>query len=84
MNNQDIIDESKTPWEEKEQINFEDANDFHKALDKLEIGQVLEVLSTDPGSKRDIPAWANVTGQELISLDEKIPEEYRFIVKRLK
>ena len=55
-----------------------------KALDKLEIGQVLEVLSTDPGSKRDIPAWANVTGQELISLDEKNPEEYRFIVRRLK
>ena len=55
-----------------------------KALEKLKIGQVLEVLTTDPGSKRDIPAWAEATGQELISLDEKIPEEYRFIVKRLK
>ena len=55
-----------------------------KLMEKMEIGKVLEILTTDPGSKRDIPAWAEVTGQELISLDEKIPEEYRFIVKRLK
>ncbi len=55
-----------------------------KALTKLDIGQVLEILATDPGSKRDIPAWAQVTGQELISLEENSPEEFRFIVKRLK
>ncbi|MCG3221781.1 MAG: sulfurtransferase TusA family protein [Candidatus Heimdallarchaeota archaeon] len=55
-----------------------------KALDKLDIGQVLEILTTDPGSKRDIPAWAQVTGQELISLEENNPEEFRILVKRLK
>jgi len=55
-----------------------------KALDKLDIGQVLEILTTDPGSKKDIPAWAHVTGQELISLEENNPEEFRFLVKRLK
>ena len=55
-----------------------------KELMKLEIGQVLEILTTDPGSKKDIPAWAHVTGQELISLEEKGSEEFRFIVKRLK
>ena len=55
-----------------------------KEIVKLDVGQILEILTTDPGSKRDIPAWANMTGQELISLEEKSPEEFRFIIKRLK
>ncbi len=55
-----------------------------KALDKLDIGQVLETLATDPGSKRDIPAWIQVTGQQLISVEETSPEEFRFIIKKLK
>ena len=55
-----------------------------KTLTKLDIGQVLEVLATDPGSKRDIPAWAQVTGQEIISIEDVRSEEFRFIIKRLK
>ncbi len=55
-----------------------------KALEKLKIGQVLEILTTDLGSKTDIPAWAHVTGQELISAEDSGSEEYRFIVRRLK
>ncbi len=54
-----------------------------KTLGKMEIGQVLEILTTDPGSKRDIPAWVKVTGQELISAEDNNPKEFRFIVKRL-
>lgn len=55
-----------------------------KALKALKIGQVLEILATDPGSKADIPAWAHVTGQEVISAEESGPNDYRFLVKRLK
>ncbi len=55
-----------------------------KALGKLDIGQVLEILATDPGSKRDIPAWVHVTSQELISIEENDSKEFRFLVKRLK
>ena len=55
-----------------------------KTIGKLEIGEVLEVLTTDPGSKRDIPAWAQVTGQELISAEDVSSNEFRFVVKRLK
>ena len=55
-----------------------------KELEKLEISQVLEIITTDPGSKRDIPAWAQVTGQELISIEENSSEEFRFIVKKHK
>ncbi|MHA2289972.1 MAG: sulfurtransferase TusA family protein [Promethearchaeota archaeon] len=55
-----------------------------KKLKTLKMGQVLEILTTDPGSKRDIPAWAHVTGQELIASEERSPKEFRFIVKRMK
>ena len=55
-----------------------------KELMKLEVEQVLEILTTDPGSKRDIPAWASVSGQEIISVEDKDNEEFRIIVKKLK
>lgn len=55
-----------------------------KALKELEIGQVLEILATDPGSMADIPAWTRTTGQELISSEERGPKDFRFFVKRLK
>ena len=55
-----------------------------KALKALKINQVLEILTTDPASKNDIPAWVNVSGQELISMEEKDSRNYRFLVRRLK
>jgi tRNA 2-thiouridine synthesizing protein A len=55
-----------------------------KKLQTLKIDQVLEILTTDPGSLRDIPAWARATGQEVLVSEEHNPEEFRFLVKRLK
>ena len=55
-----------------------------KILKKLKMGQVLEILTTDPGSKNDIPAWAIATGQELLAFEERNPEEFRFLVKKMK
>jgi tRNA 2-thiouridine synthesizing protein A len=37
-----------------------------KALSEMESGQVLRVVSTDPGSKRDFAAFAKQTGNELL------------------
>lgn len=37
-----------------------------KALAELQSGQVLKVLSTDPGSVRDFQAFARQTGNELV------------------
>lgn len=34
-------------------------------------GQVLEVIADDPGIKRDMPAWARVTGNELLGMEEE-------------
>ena len=55
-----------------------------QAIKKIKIGQVLEILTTDPGSMRDIPIWATATKQELISSEETGPENFRFRVKRMK
>jgi len=41
-----------------------------KALDSIEPGQVLEVLTTDPGSKSDIPALLDRLGHELLETKE--------------
>jgi tRNA 2-thiouridine synthesizing protein A len=55
-----------------------------QVIKKIRINQVLEILTSDPGSKKDIPIWAKATRQELISFEELGPENYRFLVKRLK
>lgn len=54
-----------------------------KALKKLKPNQVLEILTTDPGSKADIPTWANVTGQELLVSEELDAKNFRFLVRKL-
>jgi len=41
-----------------------------KALKSLESGQVLEVLSTDPGSVADFSAFCRTTGNELLEQNE--------------
>ena len=55
-----------------------------KVLRKLEIGQILEILTTDPGSKADIPAWVRSTGQKILSFEERDSKDFRFIVQRMK
>jgi len=54
-----------------------------QTIKKIKMGQVLEILTTDPGSKKDIPIWAKVTKQELISFEERSPVNFRFLVKRM-
>jgi tRNA 2-thiouridine synthesizing protein A len=53
-----------------------------KTLKSLKVGQVLEILTTDPGSQRDIPSWARVTGQELLVSEERGPKDFRFLVRK--
>jgi tRNA 2-thiouridine synthesizing protein A len=37
-----------------------------QAIDKMAVGQVLEMISTDPGSVADMQAWSRRTGHELL------------------
>jgi tRNA 2-thiouridine synthesizing protein A len=41
-----------------------------KALADMQSGQLLKVVSTDPGSKRDFQAFAKQTGNELVEQTE--------------
>ena len=41
-----------------------------KATKTMTEGQVVKIVATDPGSKRDIPAWANKTGAEVLETNE--------------
>ncbi|MFD1395822.1 sulfurtransferase TusA family protein [Kroppenstedtia eburnea] len=41
-----------------------------KGMDRLNSGDVLELISTDPGSKNDFKAWVRTAGHELIDVHE--------------
>ena len=52
-----------------------------KSLGELESGQILKVSSTDPGSVKDMQAFAKQTGNELLSSAEN-NKEFEFYIKR--
>ena len=52
-----------------------------KALAEMASGEVLKVLSTDPGSTRDFPAFAKQTGHELVG-QESAGAEFVHVLKR--
>ena len=43
----------------------------NKAMKALAIGEVLKILATDKGAIKDFPAWADDTGNELLSSGEE-------------
>jgi len=42
-----------------------------KAISKMDSGKILEVISTDAGSVKDIEAFCNQTGNKLIEISEE-------------
>jgi tRNA 2-thiouridine synthesizing protein A len=52
-----------------------------KALKELEINDVLEMISTDPGAIPDMEAWARQTGHELLESHDE-GSTYRFLIKK--
>ena len=42
-----------------------------KEIDKIDSGQVLEVLGTDPGSRNDLPGWCERAGHEYLGEKEE-------------
>jgi tRNA 2-thiouridine synthesizing protein A len=53
-----------------------------KAIDKLEAGQILKMIATDPGSKPDMDAWTNRTGHELLEYQQDGDKHIFFVKKR--
>lgn len=53
-----------------------------KALGEMQSGQVLRIVSTDPGSVKDFPAFCKQTGNELVSQSEANKEFVFFLKKK--
>ena len=53
------------------------------AIREGRVGDVIEVLSSDEGSKTDIPAWIAKAGHELVEVVAE-DDSSRFIVKKLR
>jgi len=41
-----------------------------KGIGKVKVGEILEVLSGDQGTRKDIPAWAEKVGHEFLGVVE--------------
>jgi tRNA 2-thiouridine synthesizing protein A len=41
-----------------------------QAIKTIEVGQVLELLATDPGVEPDMKAWSSRTGNELLGIEK--------------
>ncbi len=52
-------------------------------LPKIGVGDVVEVLTTDPGSLSDFPAWAKTTGQSILETKQE-SGLIKIYVKRIK
>ena len=52
-----------------------------KMLQSLGAGQVLHLLATDPGTRSDIPALINKTGDQLIETSEEGGKIHFYIKK---
>lgn len=58
-----------------------------KTIRELTVGEVLEVLSSDEGIKKDMPAWCETTGHELVAIEHDTINDkpaYRAFVRKRK
>jgi peroxiredoxin family protein/TusA-related sulfurtransferase len=48
----------------------------------MQPGEILEVITTDPGSRKDLPAWAAKTGNHVVGSREEGADVYHFFLQR--
>jgi tRNA 2-thiouridine synthesizing protein A len=54
-----------------------------RSIKQAEVGDTLELLSTDDGTANDVPEWVSKIGHELIS-NEKIDNVWHIKVRKAK
>ncbi len=54
-----------------------------KAIKEIQIGQVLKMVATDPGSPPDMQAWSRQTGNELLDSHQE-DGKFVFYFRRVK
>ena len=52
-----------------------------KGIKEIQVGQVLEAVTTDPGALADFPAWARTSGNEILKTNQD-DGTIRFFIKR--
>ena len=54
-----------------------------RALKDTRVGDQLELLATDPGSKSDVPSWASISGNELLEAEQTAEGAYRYVIRKV-
>lgn len=52
-----------------------------KTVKKMDSGKVVHMITTDPGSKKDVPDWIVKNGHDLLSNEEKNGKIHFYIKK---
>jgi tRNA 2-thiouridine synthesizing protein A len=53
-----------------------------KAFKDAQPGAVFELLATDPGSKSDVPSWADLSGNEVLEAETLDDGSFRYLVRK--
>jgi len=53
-----------------------------RALKEAPAGATFELLATDPGSKSDVPSWAELSGNELVSAETLEDDSFRYVIRK--
>jgi TusA-related sulfurtransferase len=54
-----------------------------KGIVDVKVGEIMEVLATDSGTQKDLPAWSKKMGHEYLGLVEE-PGYLKLFVKKLR
>lgn len=54
-----------------------------KEIQEINVGEILKVIATDVGTKKDFPAWSSRTGNEILEVVEE-GNKLIWYIKRVK
>lgn len=53
-----------------------------KGIGQVKVGEILEIKSSDAGTRNDIPAWAQKVGHEFLGVVEAEGHDRLFVTRR--
>ena len=56
---------------------------LHKAVREVEVGQLIELLATDPSTHRDVPKFCHFLGHALLAQTQD-GEVWRYVIRKEK
>ena len=55
---------------------------LRRAIKGMEVGEILEMIATDPGVVPDMQAWENQTRHEVLLTENQGEGKFRFLIKK--